>query len=64
MVGLSPRGVPRRQVADEDFGRALVRSGEHLFAAVVLLKCRQYLGYSAALSEIPASIVNHVRVCL
>lgn len=46
------------------FGRSLVRSGEHLFAAVVLLKCLQYLGYFPELSEVPASIVNHVRVCL
>lgn len=38
------------------FGRSLVRSGEHLFAAVVLLKCLQYMGYFPELSEVPASI--------
>jgi Domain of unknown function (DUF4158) len=46
------------------FGRSLVRSGEHLFAAAVLLKCLQYLGYFPELPEVPASIMNHIRVCL
>ena len=46
------------------FGRTLVRSDEHFFAAVVLLKCLQYLGYFPELAEIPGSIVNHIRVCL
>jgi hypothetical protein len=44
------------------FGQTLVRSDEHSFAAVVLLKCLQYLGYFPELGEIPGSIVNHIRV--
>jgi Domain of unknown function (DUF4158) len=47
-----------------DFARSLVRSNEHFFAAVLLLKCIQYLGYFPEFSEIPAAVVNHVRVCL
>jgi len=51
--------------ADEvDFVRSLIRGDEHFFAAVLLLKCLQYLGYFPELSEIPATIVKHVRVCL
>jgi hypothetical protein len=48
-----------------DFAKALVRnSDEHFFAAVLLLKCLQYLGYFAELSEMPRVVVNHVRICL
>jgi hypothetical protein len=48
-----------------DFARVLVRSSdEHFFAAVLLLKCLQYLGYFPELTEIPKAIVNHVRICL
>ena len=47
------------------FGRSIVReNNEHFFAAVLLLKCLEYLGYFPELSVIPAAIVNHVRVCL
>jgi hypothetical protein len=46
------------------FGRSLVRSDEHFFAAIVLLKGVQHLGYFPELPEVPASIVNHIRVCL
>ena len=46
------------------FARSLVRSNEHFFAAVLLLKCIQYLGYFPEFSEIPAAVVNHVRICL
>ena len=46
------------------FGRSLVRGDEHFFAAIVLLKGVQYLGYFPELAEVPASIVNHIRVCL
>lgn len=47
------------------FARSLVRdSNEHFFAAVLLLKCLQYLGYFPELSAIPTAIVNHVRICL
>ena len=46
------------------FGRSLVRSDEHFFAAIILLKGVQHLGYFPELAEVPASIVNHIRVCL
>jgi hypothetical protein len=47
-----------------DFARSLVRSSERFLASVLLLKCLQYLGYFPELSDIPAVVVNHVRVCL
>lgn len=47
-----------------DFVRSLIRGDEHFFAAVLLLKCLQYLGYFPELSEIPVAIVKHVRICL
>lgn len=50
---------------EAEFARSIVRgSDEHFFAAALLLKCLQYLGYFPELSEIPAAIINHVRVCL
>jgi hypothetical protein len=51
-------------LAEIDFARSLAHSNEHFFAAVLLLKCVQYLGYFPELSEIPATVVNHVRICL
>ena len=44
--------------------RSLVRSNQHFFAAVLLLKCLQYLGYFPEFYEIPTTEVNHVRICL
>jgi len=46
------------------FGRSLVRSDEHFFAAIVLLKGVQHLGHFPELAAVPGSIVNHIRVCL
>jgi len=47
------------------FARSIVRENtEHFFAAVVLLKCLQYVGYFPELSAIPTAIVNHIRICL
>ena len=47
------------------FIRSLIRdNNQHLFAAMLLLKCLQYVGYFPELSEIPVTIVNHVRICL
>ena len=53
--------------AQDEIGLAwsLVReNNEHFFAAVLLLKGLQYLGYFPDLSAIPTAIVNHVRICL
>ncbi|HEX4664250.1 MAG TPA: DUF4158 domain-containing protein, partial [Terriglobales bacterium] len=47
-----------------NFARSFARSDEHFFAAVLLLKSLQYLGYFAEICEIPAAVVNHVRICL
>jgi Domain of unknown function (DUF4158) len=51
-------------LAEIDFARSLVRSNQHFFAAVLLLKCLQYLGYFPEFYEIPTTVVNHVRICL
>ena len=51
-------------LAEIDFARSLARSNEHYFAAVLLLKCLQYLGYFPEFYEIPTTVVNHVRICL
>lgn len=45
-------------------GRSLVRSNEHLFGVILLLKGLQHLGYFPELTDVPASVVKHVRVCL
>lgn len=49
-----------------EFARSLVRDNNehHFFAAALLLKCLQYLGYYPDLAAIPRAIVNHVRICL
>ena len=51
-------------LAEIDFARSLAHRNEHFFAAVLLLKCVHYLGYFPELSEIPATVVNHVRIWL
>ena len=50
--------------AEIDFARSLVRSNQHFFAAVLRLKCLQYLGYFPEFYEIPTTVVNHVRIRL
>jgi hypothetical protein len=45
-------------LAEIDFARSLVRSNQHFFAAVLLLKCLQYLGYFPEFYEIPTTVVK------
>jgi hypothetical protein len=42
----------------------VTRSGVHLLALVVLLKCFQRLGYFPKVEEIPAVVIQRVRGCL
>jgi hypothetical protein len=57
-------GFVYSSTAEIDFARSLVRSNQHFFAAVLRLKCLQYLGYFPEFYEIPTTVVNHVRICL
>lgn len=47
-----------------NLAQSQVRGDEPLVGFLLLLKCVQHLGYFPLLSEIPASVCNHVRGCL
>ena len=47
-----------------EFSTSTARGDSHLLTLVVLLKSFQRLGYFPKLDDVPAGIVDHVRVCL
>jgi TnpA family transposase len=47
-----------------EFATSTARGDRHLLTLVVLLKSFQRLGYFPRLDDVPAGIVEHVRVCL
>lgn len=46
------------------WARARARSGEHLLALVLSLRCFERLGYFPRPDEVPLAVVEHVRRCL
>jgi hypothetical protein len=46
------------------WARARARSGEHLLALVLTLRCFERLGYFPRPDEVPLAVVEHVRRCL
>jgi uncharacterized protein DUF4158 len=46
------------------WARERARSGEHLLALVLSLRCFQRLGYFPRADDVPLAVVEHVRRCL
>ena len=55
LAGLSPTGE------EAAWARERTRSGGHLLALVLALKCFQRLGYFPRADDVPSAVVDHVR---
>ncbi|MDH6623601.1 hypothetical protein M2271_001388 [Streptomyces sp. LBL] len=54
--------TPKRE--EIDWAQERTRSGEHLLALALTLKCYQKLGYFPKAAEVPGAVVEHVRGAL